>query len=65
MKRAQITCCYKCEDRHPGCHSTCDKYIQQKKEHAEFLEASKKESDYGAYVIRKKKNHSSFEHRKF
>ena len=30
MRQGYITCCYKCEDRHVGCHSTCEKYIEQK-----------------------------------
>lgn len=30
--RIHITCCMKCEKREPGCHSTCEDYIQQKKE---------------------------------
>ncbi|MBQ0112161.1 MAG: hypothetical protein KBT03_03435 [Bacteroidales bacterium] len=27
-----ITCCYQCPDRTPGCHSKCEKYLQQKAE---------------------------------
>lgn len=27
---AGVTCCYQCPDRHPNCHSKCEKYIQQK-----------------------------------
>ena len=26
-----ITCCFNCEDRKAGCHSTCEKYITEKK----------------------------------
>ena len=29
-------CCYKCEDRHMGCHGTCEKYIEAKKKHDEY-----------------------------
>ena len=25
-------CCYQCEDRHIGCHSTCEKYQAYRKE---------------------------------
>lgn len=64
MKRAQITCCYKCKDRHPGCHATCNDYIQQKKEHDEFLEASKKESDFVIYACNNRR-YKAFEHRRF
>lgn len=28
-----ITCCKDCPNRFPGCHSTCEKYIQQKNEY--------------------------------
>ena len=30
--RVNVTCCYKCEEREPGCHSTCERYLQQTKE---------------------------------
>lgn len=26
----KINCCYKCETREVGCHSTCEKYLDQK-----------------------------------
>ncbi len=29
-----IQCCYKCPDRHPGCHAKCERY---RKEHADYL----------------------------
>jgi hypothetical protein len=29
-----IKCCYKCPDRHPGCHAKCERY---QKEHADYL----------------------------
>lgn len=29
-----IKCCYKCPDRHPGCHAKCERY---RKEHADYL----------------------------
>lgn len=29
-----IQCCYKCPDRHPGCHAKCELY---QKEHADYL----------------------------
>lgn len=28
----KITCCKDCADRHPGCHGSCEKYIQQRAE---------------------------------
>lgn len=30
---AIITCCKDCQERHGGCHATCEKYIAQKAEH--------------------------------
>ena len=41
----RITCCYQCPDRFPGCHGSCEKYIQQK---AEF--------DKAKAEVRKKKD---------
>jgi hypothetical protein len=32
MDRYKITCCLGCVDRNPGCHSVCEKYIQQRAE---------------------------------
>jgi hypothetical protein len=29
-------CCYKCQDRHVGCHGTCEKYLEAKKKHDEY-----------------------------
>lgn len=26
-----ISCCYKCTDREVGCHSKCEKYIQERR----------------------------------
>lgn len=28
--------CRDCEDRYPGCHGTCEKYLEAKKEYDEF-----------------------------
>ena len=35
MKRKYFSCCVDCEKRHPACHSTCEQYIKDKKEHDE------------------------------
>ena len=24
-----MSCCYKCEDRYVGCHSKCEKYLEE------------------------------------
>lgn len=47
---AGVTCCYKCSVRHPNCHSTCDKYIQQK---AQLAEDKKQERANRKPVIKK------------
>ncbi len=36
----KITCCKDCANRHPACHGSCEKYIQQKAE----LDARKAEA---------------------
>lgn len=37
MGRIKINYCLKCEDRHVGCHSSCDRYKQERAE----IEAAK------------------------
>nr|DAZ47751.1 MAG TPA: hypothetical protein [Caudoviricetes sp.] len=37
-----IQCCYKCPDRHPGCHAKCERY---RKEHADYLRRKEIEND--------------------
>lgn len=32
MGRIKINCCLNCEDRHVGCHSSCDRYKQERAE---------------------------------
>lgn len=27
--------CYECQDRHPACHDTCERYIEEKAKHEE------------------------------
>lgn len=39
MERTKITCCKDCQERFPGCHGSCEKYIQQRAE----LDAAKAE----------------------
>lgn len=31
VMNCKINCCYQCQDRVVGCHSTCEKYKEQKK----------------------------------
>ena len=47
MKHSQIECCYCCEKRHERCHSTCEEYAKQKKDHEEYLDYIKKK----VYII--------------
>jgi hypothetical protein len=44
-----IQCCYKCPDRHPGCHAKCERY---RKEHADYLRRKEIENN------RRKKIHN-------
>ena len=37
--------CRECGDRHPGCHGKCEKYLEAKKEHDEFIKAVKKNKE--------------------
>ena len=37
-----INSCKDCKDRYVGCHSTCEKYINAKKEYDELQEKIKK-----------------------
>lgn len=40
MGRVNIQCCLNCEDRHVGCHSSCERYKQERAE----IEAAKAEA---------------------
>ena len=50
VKHTQITCCYRCEDRHPNCHSECETYKKQKKDHEEYLMYVRDEKDVAAFI---------------
>ena len=50
VKHTQITCCYRCEDRHPNCHSECETYKKQKKDHEEYLMYVRDERDVEAFI---------------
>ena len=41
----RITCCFECPDRFPGCHGSCEKYIQQKAELDKRKEEARKKRD--------------------
>lgn len=38
----RVKCCYMCEDREVGCHSTCSRYIEEKQLAAEEKAAVEK-----------------------
>lgn len=38
---SEFIACKNCKDRKPGCHSTCNKYIQAKMDHDERERARK------------------------
>jgi hypothetical protein len=41
--RSSINCCFGCENRCLGCHSTCEEYNRQKAEHAAYNERNRQE----------------------
>lgn len=43
MARYKIECCYKCQKRCPGCHSTCEDYKTEKAELDETNAAQRKQ----------------------
>lgn len=52
--------CYGCEDRHPGCHETCEKYagfLDEKNENwKKRIESEKDSIPYAAYARQKRVN---------
>lgn len=57
MARTSITCCYKCEERTPGCHATCERYLKETQE----LSVTRKKESWSrgrskAYVTGARKN---------
>ena len=45
MARFKISCCQNCPDRYPGCHSHCEKYIQEKAEYDATMAEKRKEAE--------------------
>ena len=49
-----ITVCFKCTDRHIGCHATCERYITQAEQHQqESAEMRRQREAYSAQLDRK------------
>ena len=44
MARYRIDCFRGCPDRHPYCHSKCEKYIRQKAEYQETMDEVRKKT---------------------
>lgn len=56
--KVQFDCCYKCKDRHVGCHSECDKYkeLKDKVEEEKKNIRDRKKVDHMMYsVLHRKK----------
>lgn len=43
---SSIKCCYKCEDRHLGCHSECERYKQEREQYEKQKEIEKKAKEH-------------------
>lgn len=52
-QRSPITCCHRCAERAPGCHSSCPRYLAEKAAHEAELERHRaeraREVDYQQY----------------
>ena len=46
-----IKCCKDCDDRHPNCHSTCERYLAEKKEHERQREVAQKQRNIHNMMI--------------
>ena len=51
MAKTSYHVCYHCKDRHIGCHSSCEPYIQEKEELTKQRKA-KTQDDLNTYTIR-------------
>lgn len=57
-----IRCCKDCEDRQLHCHSTCERYIQEKREHDRLREKQREDQqlEYFDYKRKLKHKHSKW-----
>lgn len=44
--------CYQCQDRHVGCHSSCERYTSWKTEHEQQNAEKRKNADSITYELR-------------
>ena len=63
-----INTCMDCEDRHPACHDTCEKYQAAKAEHEKRKQAIRDASEFDIYkakIIRKTKKKNQRKNRRY
>lgn len=60
--RMNIKCCYKCQERHVGCHGTCERYKTELEQHLarkdRIKQAKMQDREIGKYTadsVKKKK----------
>ena len=50
-------CCYGCDKRHVGCHSTCEEYLKEHKRHMAEKEKEQKarvrDYQYNDYMVKR------------
>lgn len=53
--RKNIQCCYKCQERHVGCHGTCERYNNELEAHIKrknkIKQAKMKEREISNYTV--------------
>ncbi len=54
----KYTCCRGCQERHIGCHATCEKKKRADEKHRKEREAKKKDTEVDVYNIVRKKGRS-------
>ena len=58
--------CMGCEDRHPACHDSCERYLKAKEIHEKKKQAIRDASDFDIYkakIIRKMKKKNQRKHK--
>jgi hypothetical protein len=61
-----IFSCKGCPDRHPGCHSTCQKYLEEKAQYEELRaeNAKKRAIEYEIYSQRSERVYKATKRRR-
>ena len=47
-----IKCCYNCKDRKVSCHTTCERYLDERSMHEEIMQKYYDEYKYREYLNR-------------